>query len=167
MAVVDPPQPGQPSPARLLPLPLLPAPPGPLAARLTLHCIPLQASGSPFQPDQSAELRSHLYQAAYQQHSPFRLPFLPLARGYFPPPSHSPLRLPYPFPFPGYPAFQLPEPAAKHTVESPKPSRESPRPVREPVRPLARQVDRNTNILLSRVRHHHPFTLACCSPLAG
>eukprot|EP00092_Neocalanus_flemingeri_P034684 GFUD01037734.1.p1 GENE.GFUD01037734.1~~GFUD01037734.1.p1 ORF type:complete len:481 (-),score=147.99 GFUD01037734.1:170-1612(-) len=68
----------------------------------------LWSSGSPFQvPDQSAELRNHLYQAAlYQNSSPFappRFPFLPVNRGYFPSfPSSmdsSPVRLPFPPPY--------------------------------------------------------------------
>ena len=57
--------------------------------------------------DQSQELRNHLYQAAYQHHSPFRFPFLPVNR-YLPSLPPSPVRLPYPFPYPSYPAFPLP-----------------------------------------------------------
>ena len=64
---------------------------------------PSTVTVSPFQlSDQSQELRNHLYQAAYQHHSPFRFPFLPVNR-YFQSLPPSPLRLPYPFPYPGYP----------------------------------------------------------------
>ena len=57
--------------------------------------------------DQSQELRNHLYQAAYQHHSPFRFPFLPVNR-YLPSLPPSPVRLPYPFPYPSYPPYPLP-----------------------------------------------------------
>ena len=64
---------------------------------------PSTVTVSPFQlSDQSQELRNHLYQAAYQHHSPFRFPFLPVNR-YFQSLPPSPMRLPYPFPYPGYP----------------------------------------------------------------
>ena len=75
-------------------------------------------SVSPFQvTDQSQELRNHLYQAAYQHHSPFRFPFLPVGR-YFPSLPPSPLRLPYPFPFPSYP-YPAPGDTNTSTRESP------------------------------------------------
>ena len=57
--------------------------------------------------DQSQELRNHLYQTAYQHHSPFRFPFLPVSR-YLPSLPPSPVRLPYPFPYPSYPPYPLP-----------------------------------------------------------
>ena len=73
---------------------------------------------SPFQlTDQSQELRNHLYQTAYQHHSPFRFPFLPVNR-YFPALPPSPLRLPYPFPYPSYPPYPLPDNREAHR-ESP------------------------------------------------
>ena len=59
--------------------------------------------------DQSQELRNHLYQAAYQHHSPFRFPFLPpTVSRYLPSLPPSPVRLPYPFPYPSSPAYPLP-----------------------------------------------------------
>ena len=70
---------------------------------------------SPFQvPDQSQELRNHLYQAAYQHHSPFRFPFLPVnpVNRFFQSLPASPLRLPYPFPYP-YPPAYLPTDSAQ------------------------------------------------------
>ena len=69
---------------------------------------------SPFQvPDQSQELRNHLYQAAYQHHSPFRFPFLPVnpVNRFFQSLPPSPLRLPYPFPYPYPPAYVHPDQA--------------------------------------------------------
>jgi len=77
-------------------------------------------SVSPFQlTDQSQELRNHLYQAAYQHHSPFRFPFLPVSR-YFPSLPPSPLRLPYPFPYPpSYPPYPHPGDVRETHRESP------------------------------------------------
>jgi len=76
---------------------------------------------SPFQlPDQSQELRNHLYQAAYQHHSPFRFPFLPVNR-YLQSLPQSPLRLPYPFPYPYPPPYPGPEACSNGSQ-----SRESP-----------------------------------------
>ena len=69
---------------------------------------------SPFQvPDQSQELRNHLYQAAYQHHSPFRFPFLPVnpVNRFFQSLPPSPLRLPYPFPYPYPPAYLPSDPS--------------------------------------------------------
>jgi hypothetical protein len=74
----------------------------------------LWGTGSPFQsPDQSAELRNHLYQAALNQNTspftPLRYPFLPPNRGFFPsfPPGVDISRLRQPFrpPFPSMAPF--------------------------------------------------------------
>ena len=84
------------------------------------------ASVSPFQmPDQSQELRNHLYQAAYQHHSPFRFPFLPVnpVNRFFQSLPPSPLRLPYPFPYPYPPAYLPSEPG--QTRESPSQTRDT------------------------------------------
>ena len=102
------------SSARPVSCPLYPGPgsasaPPPASTKRFVTPSPV-APVSPFQvPDQSQELRNHLYQAAYQHHSPFRFPFLPVnpVNRFFQSLPPSPLRLPYPFPYP-YPSAYLP-----------------------------------------------------------